>query len=346
VRYDIFGIGDNYRPIRDSLPKFQADRGGIRYIEPPALINSYSVTESTGVYDAAIGVWTSSADILALTTGTKNSLNVAAITERYVACDAVTLNLRFGNMVTRAYPELIARHNELALIQHAREAEKNLFDLMKATSARAGLGDPTNSVAVTTGNPAGASAPYALGAAVDFLLQVGRAATWYRLRHRMAMDAPLRVVAPFWLKSAIQADFTLQMPGDQTFDTTYDEIDAYLAARYVNVTWSVDALDDWSTTTYKPVAANTGYPNVATWLLFAEGTFLFLDGGTLDLGIVRDSTLLNTNDYRMFIETFEGVARVGVESLVFTSYLQVNGARAALRDTISGAVSGAYQIEF
>ena len=48
----------------------------------------------------------------------------------------------------------------------------------------------------------------------------------------------------------------------------------------------------------------------------------------------------------MFVETFEGVARVGVESLVFTSYLQVNGARAALRDTISGAVSGAYQIEF
>lgn len=75
------------------------------------------------------------------------------------------------------------------------------------------------------------------------------------------------------------------------------------------------------------------------WYLFAEGTFLFLDGGTLDLGIIRDSTLVGTNDYKMFVETFEGVAKVGVESLKVTSTISVNGAAAALRDTLGGVTA-------
>jgi hypothetical protein len=65
------------------------------------------------------------------------------------------------------------------------------------------------------------------------------------------------------------------------------------------------------------------------WYLFSEGTFLFLDGGTLDLGIVRDSTLNGTNDYKLFIETFEGVAKVGVESLRVTSALAIKGSSSA-----------------
>jgi hypothetical protein len=79
------------------------------------------------------------------------------------------------------------------------------------------------------------------------------------------------------------------------------------------------------------------------WYLFAEGTFLFLDGGTLDLGIIRDSTLVGTNDYKMFVETFEGVAKVGVESLKVVSTINVNGVAAALRDTTGGATAAAIE---
>lgn len=32
---------------------------------------------------------------------------------------------------------------------------------------------------------------------------------------------------------------------------------------------------------------------------------VYIDGGVLDLGIVRDSTLNSTNDYHVFGETFE-----------------------------------------
>jgi hypothetical protein len=45
----------------------------------------------------------------------------------------------------------------------------------------------------------------------------------------------------------------------------------------------------------------------------------------------------------MFVETFEGVAKVGVESLKVTSTINVNGVAAALRDTTGGATAAAIE---
>lgn len=39
-------------------------------------------------------------------------------------------------------------------------------------------------------------------------------------------------------------------------------------------------------------------------------SYVYLDSGSLDLGIVRDSLLESTDDWRMFAETFESAARV------------------------------------
>ena len=310
VRYDIFGFGTTNRPVRDALPRFQADRGGIRYILPPVLTD----------YADAVGVWTAAND--AATTpdpAAKNSLTVTAASETTVATDAVTLQMQFGNLVTRAYPELIARHNELGLIQHAREAEQYLLSKIAA-----------GSTAVTTTS--------LIGFGRDFLVQVGRAATAYRSRHRLEADAPLRVIIPSWVKDAMAADLTLSMPGDSTLNA-YSEIDGYLAARGVVVSYSLDQ----NVYGAQGASALLEFADSFTWYIFAEGTFLFLDGGTLDLGIIRDSSLVGTNDYKMFVETFEGVAKVGIESLAVTSTISINGVAAALRDTTGGATAAAIE---
>ena len=309
IKYDIFGVGTTERPVRDSLPKFQADRGGIRFITPPVLSS----------YANAVGTWTNATDT-SPGTDTKTSLTVSAAAENTVATDAVTLQLQFGNLMTRAYPELIARHNELGLIQHAREAEQYL--LGKISSA---------STAVTTSS--------LLGFARDFLVQLGRASMGYRSRHRMASDAPLRVLAPSWVKDAMVADLAMNMPGDSNLAAA-GEIDGWMASRNVNITFTPDQNVIGS----QSAAALVEFTDSFTWYIFAEGSFLFLDGGTLDLGIIRDSTLVGTNDYKMFVETFEGIAFVGVESLAVTSTIAVNGTAAALRDTTGGATAAA--IEF
>lgn len=310
VRYDIFGFGTTSRPVRDALPRFQADRGGIRFITPPVLSD----------YANAVGVWTAAND--AATTpspSTKASLTVTAAGENTVATDAVTLQMQFGNLATRAYPELIARHNELGLIQHAREAEQNLLAKIAAAST-----------AVTTSS--------LIGFGRDFLVQVGRAAAAYRSRHRLEADAPLRVIIPAWVKDAMAADLALSMPGDSTLNA-YSEIDGYLAARGVVVSFSLDQ-DVFGA---QGATSLVEFTDSFTWYLFAEGTFLFLDGGTLDLGIIRDSSLVGTNDYKMFVETFEGVAKVGIEGLAITSTISVNGVAAALRDTTGGATAAAVE---
>ena len=310
VRYDIFGFGTTSRPVRDSLPKFQADRGGIRFITPPTLSGAAN----------AVGTWTNATDTTP-ESNVKASLTVAAAGENTVATDAITMQMQFGNLMSRAYPELVARHNELGLIQHSRAAEQYLLGKID-----------TASTAVTSTN--------VIGVARDFLVQVGRAAAAYRSRHRLEADAPLAAIVPAWVRDAMIADLALSMPGDDKLGATYSEIEGYLANRGVNITFTTDQ----GVFGAQSAAAMLEFPDTFVWRIFAEGTFLFLDGGTLDLGIIRDSTLVGTNDYKMFVETFEGIAKVGIESLSVTSTIQINGAAAALRDTL-GALA-ASTVEF
>ena len=309
VKYDIFGLGTTARPLRDALPRFQADRGGIRFVTPPVLSS----------YANAVGIWTAANDSAETPSpASKLSLTVSAASELTVATDAVTLQLQFGNLMSRAYPELIARHNELGLIQHAREAEGQILTRLN-----------TLSTAVTSTS--------LIGVARDFLVTLGRAAANYRGRHRLESDAPLRVIAPAWIKDAMAADLALQMPGDSTLNA-YAEIDGFVASRNINITYHIDDFTD-----AQGASALNEFADTFVWYMFAEGTFLFLDGGTLDLGVIRDSTLVGTNDYKMFVETFEGVARIGVESLKVTSTISVNGVAAALRDTTGGATAAAIE---
>ena len=341
VKYDIFSIGStNVRPIRDALPRFQVDRGGVRFISPPTYAN-LSTTDTTvsnaGTYAKAADVWTASNDAAASPSpSSKATMTIAAASEKTATTDAVTLQLQFGNLMTRAYPELIARHNELALVQHARRAEENLI-----------AGINSNCTAVTTSS--------VIGVARDFLVNVRRAAVAYRLRHRLNPNARLKLIIPVWVYDAMAADLTLNMPGDGNLSVSQSEIDGYLASLNVDV---VSTLDNTAWTT---AAANftsslgtvqsgssgalNQFPDSFKWFLFAEGTFLFLDGGTLDLGIIRDSSLVGTNDYKMFVETFEGVGFVGIEALAVTSTIKVNGTYALGRDMLGGVASASIDFQ-
>jgi hypothetical protein len=312
VKYDIYAIGSTTnRPVRDSLPRFQADRGGIRYVTPPSF--------AAGSYADAVGVWTAAVDA-APESAVKTSLTVSAAAELTATTDAVTLQLQFGNLMTRAYPELIARHNELALVQHAREAEQYVIGKIEA-----------GSTAVTSGT--------LIGFGRDFLVSVRKAAVAYRSRHRISQSTTLKAIVPDWIYDAMAADLALAMPGDGTLSVGRGEIEGYLSQLNVSLVASPDMTVYGSQGT----AALLEFPDSFKWYLFAEGTFLFLDGGSLDLGIIRDSSLVGTNDYKMFVETFEGVAKVGIEALAITQAVNVNGVAAALRDTTGGATAAAIE---
>ena len=302
VSYDIYGFGTTNRPVKESLAGFSADRGGIRYTSSPKL----------GDLSGAVSLWTLQDDMDAATEGapdpTKPCLRVVCGEEIVVNTDAIPLCLTFGNLQTRAFPEMVERNNELALIEHARYAETRLLTRIGALSTSV-------------------SAAATLGAARDFFVQVDQAASAYRSRHRLDPAESLRVVVPHWLKNMIRADIIMSLPaGDDTdrFGIADNIVDSWFSARHINVTWHLDG-ESGQIFGAQNAGALLDFPSTVVWYLFSEGTFLFLDGGTLDLGLVRDSSLNSTNDYKMFVETFEGVAKVGIESLRITSTLNVDG---------------------
>lgn len=293
-RYDVFGMGTTDRPVKGALPGFRAQRGGIRFITPPSLAG---VTGSAGVWTAATDATPGGA--------TKNKLTVVCGAEQTVSISAITLEMQFGNFMARAYPEMVERNTELGLIAQARLAEQTLLTSMG-----------TLSTAVTSAQ--------LLGTARDLLVTVARAAAGYRARHRLAPDAPLRAIIPAWVRDAMREDvaWSVSPTTDNVLGYGGSDIEGWLNARNVNVAWH---LDDTSFYTAQAAGVVADFPATIVWNLFAEGTFLFLDGGTLDIGIVRDSTLVGTNDYIQFTENFEAVAKVGIEALKVTSSTKVLG---------------------
>lgn len=310
MRYELFGFSESTdRPVRDSLLVFNADRGGIRYITPPVIAD----------VEGSVSLWTIEDDEAAATEGAPNPvkpcLRVTAGSEVNVYIEAIPLCLTFGNLVSRTYPELVERHTELAMVWHARYAETRLLTRIGALSTQV-------------------TAPKQLGLARDIFVQVDQAAAAYRSRHRLDAKSPLRVIFPEWFKNALRADLTKQLPGDGqdvTFNLADGDINRWFASRNINVTWHIDG-ETGQIFGEQTAGALLAFPNEVIWYLFAEGTFLFLDGGELDLGLVRDSTLNGTNDYKIFLETFEGVAKVGIEALRIKTPVAIVGSTSGTVD--------------
>ena len=309
-QYEIFKFDHtSNRPVKDLLPKFGAPRGTISYIEPPVL-GDYA----TSAYGQASGIWTQDNDEAAANNSgasddvIKNVMVLQGAQVRTAELYAVTLQLQVGNFLARAYPELVERHNDLALVQHARLAEKTLIQKIDQGSTQ-----------VTQAQ--------VLGVARDFITTVRRAAVAYRSRHRLAKNSVLDAIIPDWVYDAIASDLAMQMPGDDKLGVGRAEIDGYMRDAGVRLTGSPDIQEF----TAQAGGALSPWKTSFEWYLFSPGTWGFLDGGNLDLGIIRDSGLVGTNDYRMFVESFEGIAKFGIESLAITSTIKVDGTASALK---------------
>lgn len=218
-----------------------------------------------------------------------------------------------GNMNSRSAPEMVAGVLDVLIARHARMAETNLLTAISAASL---------SVDATPGATA-------IGASRELLTHVERAAVAMRSRHRMPDTPVLRAILPSWARGLLRADLTQAMPGDGRTAATDAELDAHFTVRHLAVTYSLDAQPF---ALQPPGPALLGFPATVVWWLFPEGGMLFRDGGTLDLGIVRDSTPNATNDAILFAESFEQVAPVGPESLRITSTVDASGVVAGQRN--------------
>lgn len=313
TRYDLFGLGDTDRPVRDALAGFQADRGGIRFFKGPKLAD----------IAGAVGFWTCDDDEAALAADgpTKVCVRVECPEEDTALIQAVTLCLTFGVLASRIFPELVARNNQLATVAQARVAEAALLAQIKSGSTKL----------------SGGTATY--GATRDLLLTLSQAVAYFRDRNRLANNYPMRVILPSWLLDVLRSDLmlnphsTAQLPDN--YGISEAEITQFFTDRNINVTWALDSSNP-ALNGGGFYAAATGtipaFPTTLEFAMFPEGSWLFLDGGTLDLGIVRDSTLVRTNDYMQFSESFESAANLGADSWWISQPIEVLGRAACCTD--------------
>lgn len=275
VRYDICQQGSDVRPLRDSLVRFNANRGGIQFISPPSLAD---VVDSAQVITAEQDA-----------TGyeyPKDCIRVECGDPVEVTVEAISLCMEVGNFTNLSYPELFRAWWGYGQVWHSRVAETELWDGMCALSATR---DATNR--------------WGTGAARTTLSEIERYAEQLRYAYRIAPTTPLRLWAPSWLKAVLRTDLRNQMPGDSAISVSDAQLVRYFAEMNIAVTFVLDGQD--------PGDADEAFPTQVVVILALEGTFLFLDMGTLNFGTeIRDFTLIRQNDVGAFMETFENVAAV------------------------------------
>jgi hypothetical protein len=310
VDYNVTTIATNQRPLLGggALAVYQATRGGLRYTLP--------LTLAQVTADGPAAIWTEANDANPTNPTTKPHALFACqpVFEAYV--DAITSIVQFGNFHARYFPEQITEFMTVADAVHARLAEGNLLATISAGSTQV-AGDE-----------------YELGAARDLLAVIDRAGAAMRYRHRMAPNTPLRFIEPLWLRAMLRSDMVRQLPGDsgttiERLATTDAQIDAWFAQRNINVTDVQDSPLGASTSQGWGIQGNgqlLPWPLQTSVWLYPEGTWVFMDGGELNLGMVRDSVLNATNDFQMFSETFEKAIFRGHESLQLNLKLAPTGA--------------------
>lgn len=316
--YDIPVIGDTDRPVRDALAPIGADRGGITY--RPA-IDGVSQTDG-------IGNWTQAQDE-ADPIVPKVCAEIDCPTPVTAEVEAVYHCLTFSNMSTQFDPEFMDSVIQAGDVAFARFAENKLLTQMTTASKTL-------------------YTPRVIGAARDYFVSLDKFVAYYRSVHRLSDNAPLRMINPLWLRDILRMDIARQMVGDglDTLAIADELIMDWFRRRNINPTFHLDGINPADITTpdpdivvpqqsYTSAAANSEVPNyigVVSTLIFREGDWKYLDGGELNMGMVRDSVLNSENRFQTFREEFATAAHRGIESVHLVFQLQVTGQSAATRD--------------
>ena len=274
VTYGFFNIATRAGIL--GLPTVGAPRGALSYPVSP------SIADFIGENGIA-GVWTNSTDI---TPGEAVKAVFTVDCPDFSECEvaAYPTILQFGNFGSKFYPENVANSTGLAMIAAERVINA------AAIAALEGF-----AVASTIGT-------LAAGALANLSQVLAVQGADYRQTYGMDPEAPLDAIVPAWLPRALWADAIAR---DSTVE--YGDIRRRVTAMFGELDLRPQPVYD-----YQPLASEF-FPATVDVMLMAPGTAVKLDAGTLDLGVVRDSTLNSTNDYQTFVEEFVGWCMPGHE---------------------------------
>lgn len=307
-RYDVFSVAEPQMPVEQFLPGLGAPRGGIRYVQGVDWTDARAGVRVTTVEEDAAGYVPDGP------TAVKPCVTFECPDVVECEVSAVSRCVTFGNLNYRTFPELIETHLDHLAVAFAEEKEITYLDAINDGST------------VISGG-------IAYGAARSAYFTLALAMHAYRKRNRMGLSAPLQVLAPDSLAPFLAVDMVNDHSMGLGFlrespETIGNEIFRALGG---SVGWYYDgasttpAGEQMTQAQAGGGAAINGWPCDYRVYIFAPGTWARLDGGTLDVGIVRDSDLNSTNDLQIFAEQWVQACRLGNESIALDLTLAANG---------------------
>lgn len=289
-----------------SLPEVGVARGGISFTAGPSFADLYS--QFTGFQfteeDDVEGRYQAGSD--GNVEGPKPFHRIDCPDFEEVRLEVAGLGIQAGLLMSRGYPEVIARTIRGALVAH----DHRLNGLMIQRLV-------DGSTAVNMPNTPGATA--------SILNSVELQATHYRYAHRLPQNATLEAVFPIWLRGAMRADLA-RREGLDVFEVSDQRLNAWLASRQIapQFVYNWQAIDGTAANNF------TAWPTEASFLLYAAGTWVRGSSDVITLDTIYDSTLLQQNDYTaLFTEEGWLVAKRGHDSRVVTVPMCFDGGVAA-----------------
>jgi len=273
------------RPVRDALVQFNASRGRVTFA-PAAGLSQVA---------AGVGEWSSETDADP-GTQVKECPPVECPEEISESVDAIYRCLTIGNFQAKFSPEFWASRLELLAAAHDRAAERKALREMEDAATDVPVQGPDG------------------GTLRNFLTAVNRAVAYDRDANRN-LTGRYKLVADHWVRDALRNQAIANQGVANNFtdlQATDQLINSWLNGVGVDPVWTYDGTYDGAANAHRVLSGPGDFPDTTSFLLFGEDAFVFLDGGTLDLGTsISDSALASTNDRQAFAESFEKVAYRG-----------------------------------
>jgi len=269
-----------------SIPTVKINRGGLRYTQGPLFAN---------ILANAIFTYTEAQDISGddYPKGRFPITNPSFTDTRLQASEAF---VPAGLLASKGYPELIERTIKGVLVAHAHKVDQNVISAIVAGST---------AVTVPSGTVDGVS---------NIIDAVLLQASHMRSYNRLAMDATLEAVLPFWAKELVRSLLAKRLYVDLIAVP-----DARIAQYFANLGINVQFVYNWQDIATTAATGFTAFASTMEFLLYPAGTWVKGTADVITLQTIFDSTLLDTNDYTaLFTEEAYLVAKYGWDSRVVT----------------------------
>lgn len=280
-----------------SIPEVTARRGGINFTKGPDFATLYG--------DSDFGFIQTETEAEAGTEKPCYAVECPPFTE--VRLDAVGFCITAGILTNAAYPELIRRVLELALVGQRRRI--NASTIARINTA---AGAAVNYVEVGGANGSGTA---------DLLDALTIQAIRLRYQYWMNPNTTIEVILPAWAKDVVRADLS-RRTGVEMLAVSDAQINEFFGVRNL----AVQFVYDFQNFATGNTGSWTAFPTSVQAILYPAGAFVRLTADVIDLDAIYDSVNLSTNTYTAaFFEEGMAVANVGGSAVKVEIALNVNG---------------------